>query len=62
MPDGDADLIFDLIENEQQILSDYEDAANNYDRSQSSAFVPIGLRFTALFKGPPSEVLALLEE
>lgn len=31
MPDRHANLVFDLVEDQQQILGDDEDAANHYD-------------------------------
>ncbi len=66
MEDGDADFIFDPVENQQQVLAHHQYAANHYHRLESLMSAPGSFPFFLLhnidpFVADPSEVLALFQ-
>lgn len=62
MPYRDTYLVFDLLENEKQVLGDYEYAANDDDRPQCPIPIPSRLQLPALLKSHPPKILTLLQQ
>lgn len=59
---GHTDLILNLIKDEQHVLTDDRNTADDDDRMKRSAFVPIGLCFAVLLISEPPKVMALLQQ
>ena len=62
MAEGYADLVFYLLEVEQDVLDYDQNAAGDYYALQGAPMIPDQLRFTALLEVGPPEVHALLHQ
>lgn len=62
MPYRNTDLILDFLENQKQVLGDYEYAADDDDGPQRTIPIPSRFWLATLLKSHPPKILTLLQQ